>query len=65
MRQPDKNRVKNARRHIEVAAKLLSYIKDENMNSGNEHYYRNKATASLHDAELLLSLWIRRMGIND
>lgn len=64
MRQPDKNRVKNAMRHVEVAAKQLSYIKEENLDGGNEHY-RNMTTASLHDAKLLLSQWIRRIEIND
>lgn len=64
MRQPDKNRVKNAMRHVEVAAKLLSYIKDENMDSGNEHY-RNMTAASLHDAKLLLTQWIKRIDINE
>lgn len=51
-------------RHVEVAAKQLSYIKEENLDGGNEHY-RNMTTASLHDAKLLLSQWIRRIEIND
>jgi len=64
MRQPDKNRVRNAMRHVEVAAKLLSYIRDENLDCGNEHY-RNMTAASLHDAQLLLKQWKRRIDIND
>lgn len=64
MRQPDKNRVRNALQLVERAAAHLCNIKDENIDCGNEHY-RNMVAASLHDATLLLKTWRQRIDVND